>query len=131
MPMIKTKLLLIFIVCAVITSCHTQKQGSNSKDFTIPSEFEGYDVTLKSNCAVLTKENTPTAKYPEKLLDLVIIDTTTSEVLLKDQLKSGKLEWIDESNLKISYTPGNPEKGKNYYFFFDLKTKSKYTNSHL
>lgn len=126
----KTQILLAFLLFAA--ACSTLKKTENANEsFSIPQAYRDYHVQKHEDLLVLTHVNDISLKYPEAYLDLVVFDTSTNQEILKDHLRNGKLEWIDESKFKVSYTPGNPEKEKTYNFYYNLNTKKKYDQNQL
>lgn len=119
--------IMILIVLLVLGACCGNKNiARKAEQFTLYDTYKGYNIIQKSDIVVLTHIKEVTPKFPEKILEVVIFDTKKETEILKEQYKNGLLEWMNDSVLKISYTPGNPEKGKEYFFFYNLSSKTKY-----
>lgn len=124
MKILKTPILII--VLFFIAACSTLKKSEKTVDgFPIPAAYTNYKCMKYNGLLILTNVAETNLKYPDAYLDLVVFDSLTNKELLKDHLRNGKLEWVNESKFKVTYTPGNPEKEKVYFFYYDLISKTK------
>lgn len=125
------QLILIAILC---TSCSVLSK-KNTSDIPTSSSVEVFDTILskypdwefqeRSGYWVLQKKNKPTRMNPERILHVIVIDSVTQKEIFNEQIFNGSFEWVDDVIFKVKYTPGNPELGKKYFYFFNIKTKKK------
>ncbi|HZL10861.1 MAG TPA: hypothetical protein VFC65_12755 [Prolixibacteraceae bacterium] len=125
----ETIILFFLFICF---SCSVQKNNAQIKsDYIIPESYKEYNVVTKDHVLVLTKSNETTPKMPVKILEVVFYDTKTNEEFFKDQLRNGSLTWLNDSIVRISFTPGNPEKGTDYSYNYNLKTRKRLNNKNI
>jgi hypothetical protein len=110
---------------ALLVSCLVKNKTTNDQGFYLPKKYKEFQLVQKSELMILTQYKEITPKYPEKRLNLIIYDTKKRTELFNDHYKNGILEWINDHVIKVSYTPGNPQKGESYSFYYDLTTRTK------
>lgn len=113
-------------------SCHTtKKQANNNITSTYEVLTQQYSISGEYNDIIVLTRNTSTnALTPNEFLEIVIFDKRNNNELLREQLKNGDLKWISDKEFEISYTPGNPEKNKSYFFHYNMdRKKHKYLTS--
>ena len=113
-------------------SCHpTKKQAQNNITPGYEVLTQQYSISGVHNDVTVFTRKTPTnALSPNEFLEIVVFDKRNNNELLREQLKNGYLQWISDEEFEISYTPGNPEKNKSYFFYYNVATKKhKYLTS--
>lgn len=121
---------LLMVVIVILTSCHLKSRTrSETENIPVTINYELYEKQQKGSLLILSKLSEETPKNPNSLLELIIIDTENqNNIIFNNKLMSGTIEWVDENTMKVNYTPGNPEKGKKYAYYFNINNKS-YTNT--
>lgn len=120
----------------LFSSCSVMNRGAKSNTIeevksieSIVSNYPGWCYKEKGEYVVFQKENKPTLKHPERVLQLIVVDASSRKEVYKDQVVNGAIEWVDDLVLKVSYSPGNPEMGKEYFYFYNLKNQKKTTSN--
>jgi hypothetical protein len=107
------------ILLLLIVGCNTIR-NKGAKEY--PTPMEGYSLWGSyANTSIWTKKNAPTPKYPVTYLQIMITDQINQKPIWGNTFREGGVEWFDEKSVKISYTPGNPERNKNYYIIYNLE----------
>ncbi len=119
--------ILLISMLVLLVSCLVKNKTAIDQDFTLPSKYKEFQLVQKSEMMILTHSKEITSKYPEKRLNIIIYDTKQNKEIFNDHYKNGVMEWINDHIIKVSYTPGNPEKGKSYAYYYDLISKTKQT----
>ncbi len=128
------QLLLIAILC---TSCSVlskkttsdiQSPSLNQQFETIMSKYPEWQFQERNGYLVFQKENKTTSMHPEKILQVVVVDGETQKEIFNEKIFNGSFEWTDEFVFKVNYMPGNPEIGKKYFYYFNMKTQKKTTS---
>ena len=121
------KQIVVFIVVLFTLACSSVKNTNKTiENVKLPEKYSGYQVEERDNIFVLTRYSDVNLKFPETYLDLIVFDNNKKQEILCDQLRNGKLSWIDNIIFEVTYTPGNPEKAKTYKFYYNLQTQKKY-----
>ena len=117
----------ITIIVVFTLACSSVKNANKTNETgKLPEKYSGYQVEERDNIFVLTRYNDMNLKFPETYLDLIVFDNNKKQEILHDQLRNGKLSWIDNIIFEVIYTPGNPEKAKTYKYYYNLQTQKKY-----
>ena len=124
----KQNLILIFLILLGF-SCSVNKKASELKNtYIIPNKYETYLTQQKKNILLLSNSNKTTPLMPIKILQLVIIDTDTEEIIFEDEIREGSYDWVNDDFIKVTYTPGNPQTNTDYFYYFNIKTRKKVNN---
>lgn len=124
----------LLILAILFASCSVAKKESSSVTSsaisqnnieTIASRYPDWQCQEKGGYLVFQKKNTPTRMNPAKIIHVVVVDTVSAKEIFNEEIINGSFEWVDEFIFKVNYTPGNPELGKDYFYYFNMKTKKK------
>lgn len=125
MKTIKTTFLSILLISAF--ACNViQKQSGNKTDIELTNRLESYTIAGQyENIYVYTINNETSPKMPVSFLNILVYDQSNKHIVWEETFREGEIEWLNEKNIKIYYSPGNREKNASYFIIYDLEKLSK------
>jgi len=133
------KFFAFILITILINACCTSNKSTQLKDNSSLYKNIAESKLGKSSIINVNPDSTYFAAYTSgkssgdelnKPLKFFIYDTKEEKIIFEDNLSNGKIEWINENQIKVSTIPGivsgKEEKNKKLFgYIFDVKQKRK------
>ncbi|MCF8240536.1 MAG: hypothetical protein K9J16_04055 [Melioribacteraceae bacterium] len=125
----------LFSVSLIILNCTNSERVDSNKfrilEETAVEKISGNYILLfnsDSSFAVCHNEQIPTPEIVHPVLNFFVFDISAGEIIFNESLQNGTIEWINDTQVKVSYTPTvirGDQEDESYYFIYDIQKREK------